>query len=186
LNVKNAAPEKVRAHLERIERQVGVADRVITALNDFARLPVPQLERVEVEPCLREVLDGIGLPANVAVRWSVAPHAPAVQGDRAQLQIVFSNLLRNARDAMPEGGQLHLMASRDGRHIDVTIEDTGVGIPPESLARILEPLYSTKAKGIGLGLSIAHEIVSRHHGSLHIQSQPGRGSAFTVRLLGAP
>ena len=105
LNAKNASPEKIKTHLERIERQVGVADRVITALNDFARLPVPELDRVEVEPCLRDVLEVTTLPGNVAVEWSIDSPSPAVLGDRAQLYIVFSNLVRNARDCDATGRQ---------------------------------------------------------------------------------
>lgn len=185
INAKNASPEKIKTHLDRIERQVGVADRVITALNDFARLPVPQLDRVELEPCLQEVLEETTLPSNVAVEWSLSSPSPAVLGDRAQLQIVFGNLIRNARDAMPSGGVLRLVVQEVPDHVEVTVQDNGVGIPPESLPRILEPLYSTKAKGIGLGLSIAHEILGRHQGTLHVKSEVGVGSSFTVRLPGA-
>ena len=185
LNAKNASAEKIRTHLERIERQVGVADRVITALNDFARLPVPELDRVEVEPCLRDVLEVTTLPSNVAVEWSIDSPPPAVLGDRAQLYIVFSNLVRNARDSMPQGGKLRLVARQTGDDVEVTIQDTGVGIPKENLSRILEPLYSTKAKGIGLGLSIAHAILGRHNGTLHVASEPGIGSTFSVRLRSA-
>jgi two-component system, NtrC family, sensor kinase len=182
VNAKNASPEKIKSHLDRIERQVGVADRVITALNDFARLPVPQLDRLEIEPCLNEVLELTALPGNVAVEWSISSPPPAVLGDRAQLHIVFSNLIRNARDAMPQGGTLRLIIRQDRDHVEITVEDTGIGIPAENLSRILEPLYSTKAKGIGLGLSIARDIVSRHNGTLHVTSEPGVGSAFTIRL----
>jgi signal transduction histidine kinase len=185
LNAKIASPEKIKTHLERIERQVGVADRVITALNDFARLPVPELDRVEVEPCLRDVLEVTTLPGNVAVEWSIDSPPPAVLGDRAQLYIVLSNLVRNARDAMPQGGKLGLTARQTDDHVEITIQDTGVGIPKENLSRILEPLYSTKAKGIGLGLSIAHEILGRHNGTLHAASEQGIGSKFTVRLPSA-
>jgi signal transduction histidine kinase len=185
LHAKNAPPEKVRAHLERIERQVGVADRVITALNDFARLPVPQVERVDVETCLKEVIELTGLPPSVSVQWSIAPPSPVVLGDRAQLQIVFGNLIRNARDAMPDGGDLQVVVGTRGQHVDVAVQDSGVGIPAENLPRVFEPLYSTKAKGMGLGLSIAHEIVTRHQGSLQVTSQPGTGSTFTVQLPSA-
>jgi signal transduction histidine kinase len=184
LNARNAPPEKVKDHLDRIERQVGVADSVITALNDFARLPVPQLDRVEVEPCLKDVLELTPLPRNVVVEWALSSPAPAVLGDRTQLHIVFSNLIRNAGDAMPSGGLLRLIAHGSGDCVEITVQDTGAGIRPEDLSRILEPLYSTKAKGIGLGLSVAHEILSRHNGSLHVTSQPGIGSSFTVRLPG--
>jgi two-component system NtrC family sensor kinase len=182
INAKNASPEKVKTHLERIERQVGVADQVITALNDFARLPAPQLEPVDVEACLKDILEVTSVPSNVAVEWSISSPSPAVLGDRAQLQIVFSNLVRNARDAMPNGGNLRLLAHESSDYVEITIQDTGIGIPPDNLSRIMEPLYSTKAKGIGLGLSIAHEILGRHQGTLHVKSEVGVGSSFTVRL----
>ena len=181
VNARNPASDKVKTHLERIERQVGVADRVITALNDFARLPLPQLEAVELEGCLRDILELSPLPDNVAVDWSI-PAKLAVMGDRALLHIVLSNLIRNARDAMPEGGTLRLTAREDGELVEIVVEDTGVGIPPENLPRIFEPLYSTKAKGIGLGLSIAHEILTRHRGILRVTSEPGVGSTFTIHL----
>lgn len=182
LNARHASPEKIKTHLERIERQVGVADRVITALNDFARLPVPELARVEVESLLKEVLEVTTLPSNVTVEWSLPTPRPAVLGDRTQLQIVFGNLIRNARDAMQNGGILRLMARDVAESVEITVQDNGAGIPPDSLSRILEPLYSTKAKGIGLGLSIAHEILGRHKGTIHVKSEVGIGSAFTVRL----
>jgi signal transduction histidine kinase len=185
VNAKNAAPEKIKTHLERIERQVGVADRVITALNDFARLPLPQLDRVDVEACLKDVLEVNPMPSNIAVEWSLGSPPPAVMADRAQLQIVLSNLIRNARDAMPSGGTLRLGGQKINDQVEVTVQDTGVGIPPESLSRVLEPLYSTKAKGMGLGLSIAHEILGRHSGTLHVTSQLGVGSTFTIRLPSA-
>lgn len=186
LHGRQVSEEKVRLHLERIERQVSHANDVITALNDFARLPLPRLEPVRVGECLEVVVQTLGLPPSITVVWNLAaPETLVVLADRAQLSIVLSNLIRNAWEAMPEGGLLHLNGRRDGEWVEIAIGDSGVGIPPEELPRILEPLYSTKAKGIGLGLSIAHEILSRHQGSLHVASQPGVGSVFTIRLPGA-
>ncbi len=182
INAKNASPEKIKTHLERIERQVGVADQVITALNDFARLPVPQLEPVDVEACLKDILEVTTVPRNLAVEWSIGSPSPAVLGDRAQLQIVLGNLVRNARDAMPNGGKIRLTAQESSDYVEITIQDTGVGIPHDNLSRIMEPLYSTKSKGIGLGLPIAHEILGQHQGTLHVKSEVGVGSSFTVRL----
>jgi signal transduction histidine kinase len=182
VNAKNAPPDKIKTHLERIERQVGVADQVITALNDFARLPVPQLEPVDIEACLKDIVEVTTLPHNIAVEWSLGSPPPQVLGDRGQLHIVFSNITRNARDAMPKGGTLTFVAQLAGQFVDTTIRDSGVGISPENLSRVFEPLYSTKAKGIGLGLSIAHEILGRHSGTLTVKSEPGAGSSFTVRL----
>jgi signal transduction histidine kinase len=185
-NAKSASPEKIRAHLERIERQVGVADRVITALNDFARLPFPQIEPIEIASCLSEVFELNPLPVRIEVQQSINPPNLAVLGDRAQLHIVLGNLIRNARDAMPEGGKLLITAKREGDVVNLAVKDSGLGISAQDLPHVLEPLYSTKAKGIGLGLSITNDIIKRHNGKLTIDSEPGNGSTFTVHLGAVP
>jgi signal transduction histidine kinase len=181
-NTESPPPDKVKSHLQRIERQIGVADRVITALNDIARLPVPEMKPIHVETLLREIIDLNRPPANVQLHLDVNPESLTILGDRAQLQIVFGNLLRNAVDAMPEGGSLRIAAKLADQQAEISVQDTGTGISPDALPHILEPLYSTKAKGMGLGLSITHDIISRHQGKLVVESQLGAGSTFTVRL----
>jgi signal transduction histidine kinase len=185
MNAKQAPPEKKQTHLERIERQVGLADGVITALNDFARLPAPELMPVEIEACLRDVVELTNLSPGIQVEWEFPAQVLTVLGDRSQLSIVFSNLVRNARDAMSGGGILRLGAALDGATVPITFQDSGKGINPEHLPHIFEPLYSTKAKGIGLGLSISRDIVERHHGTLSVTSEPQSGTVFTVRLPAA-
>jgi signal transduction histidine kinase len=83
---------------------------------------------------------------------------------------------------MPEGGRLTIRGRRADGGLEVAVSDTGVGIAPENLARVMEPLYSTKAHGLGLGLALARAILDKHQGSLSAASEPGRGSTFTVRL----
>lgn len=186
VNARQAPPEKVRQHLERIERQVALADRVITALSDFARLPMPELHPLCVEKCLKEVLELNAMPEEIVVNLDLPSDLPPVLGDARQLQIVFGNLARNARDAMlPQGGTLSVTARPIDDDVAITIADTGSGIPRESLERILEPLYSTKARGIGLGLAITRSILDKHGGGLHVASEVGLGSQFTVRLPAA-
>ena len=186
LNARTATVEKKRSHLERIERQVGVADGVITALNDFARLPMPQMDPIPVSDCLHDAVELNPLPATIRVEWNIPLPALEILGDRSQLSIVFGNLIRNARDAMPDGGILRLRAATENSLVAITIEDTGKGIPPEHLPHICEPLYSTKAKGIGLGLSISRDIIDRHRGTLTITSDQDVGSTFTLRFPVAP
>lgn len=186
LNMRSTSPEKVRQHLERIERQIGLADRVITALSDFARLPAPEVHPVSVDHCIQEVLDLNPLPPSIAVSTSFPAGLPPFLGDPRQLQIVFGNLVRNARDAMPDGGRLNVSAELVDGQVAVVVADTGVGISRESLERIMEPLYSTKARGIGLGLAITRSIVEKHSGQLQVASEVGAGSVFTVRLPAAP
>jgi signal transduction histidine kinase len=181
-NTTSPPPEKVKSHLQRIERQISVADRVITALNDIARLPVPEMKPIDVETFLHEVIELNRPPANVRLHLDVNPKALTILGDRAQLQIVFGNLVRNAVDAMPDEGDLRIVAKLAENQAEISVQDTGSGISAEALPHILEPLYSTKAKGMGLGLSITHDIISRHQGTLAVESQVGTGSTFTVRL----
>ena len=185
LNAKQPTPEKSRQHLDRIERQVGLADSVITALSDFARLPVPEMSPVPVEAALREVLELTALPGGISVTFDFPTLLPAVLGDARQLKIVFSNLVRNARDAMPQGGALALSGRQVGTNVEIGVADTGMGIRREDLERIMEPLYSTKARGIGLGLAITRSILDKHGGKLEVASEPGKGSRFTVRLSAA-
>lgn len=183
LYAKEPTSEKRTEHLQRIERQVQNADGVITALNDFAKLPTPLLLPIELEPCLVEVLESTTLPGHIEVRLIIPASIPHLLGDVRQLKIVFGNLIRNARDAMPSGGRLELAARRTGPdEIEIQVSDTGIGIKREELDRIMEPLYSTKARGIGLGLSITRAIVEKHQGRIRVASEPNVGTQFCVTL----
>lgn len=186
LNATDQSAEKRAEHLERINRNVGVADGVIAALLNFARMPIPNLGSLRVADCINNALEQNPMPGGIKVRIDCPDDLPAALGDDQQLAIVLGNLLRNARDAMPDGGELCISAraARDG--IEIEVADTGPGIDEATLARILEPLYTTKARGLGLGLAIARAIIERHGGSLEVHSRPGAGSRFTVRLLTHP
>jgi signal transduction histidine kinase len=97
---------------------------------------------------------------------------------------VMLNLLLNAIQAMAEGGQLTLKGqnSKDGQWIHLSIEDSGMGISPEDIDKLFDPFFSTKERGIGLGLSITHRIIDQHHGKIEVENAPGKGTIFTVWL----
>jgi signal transduction histidine kinase len=185
LNARNPTPAKTAEHLERIGKHVDLADGVITALARFAKLPAPDLHPCPVEQCVREALEVNPVGAAVRVALEFPPDLPQALVDRDQVRIVFGNLIRNARDAMPNGGALSIAGRPADEAVEVDIADTGVGIAPELLARIMEPLYSTKARGLGLGLSIARAILDKSGGGLRVTSTQGQGSTFTVRLKAA-
>lgn len=111
--------------------------------------------------------------------------------DPDRMRQVFQNLMMNAAQAMPEGGELTVStrlekSPEDGKSfVCIEIKDTGSGIKPENMPRLFEPLFSTKAKGTGLGLPISREIVEKHGGKIEAQSEWGRGSAFTVKIPGS-
>jgi two-component system sensor kinase FixL len=159
-----------------------MADRVITALSDFAKLPFPQVRPVRIDIIVAEALEISQLPASISLETALPADLPAISADADQLRIVLTNLIRNARDAMPEGGRLSATATEVTGFLELTLADTGQGVPPEVLARIMEPLFTTKARGLGLGLAISRAIVEKHGGQLLVSSRMGEGSTFTVRM----
>ncbi len=185
LNARNPTPAKNAEHLQRIERHVVLADGVITALSNFAKMPLPNLRPFPVQQCLQEVLELTTLPESIRVSVDCPPSLAPALGDPDQLRIVFGNLVRNAREAMPQGGSLCFTARAADGEVEVDVTDTGIGITPDNLRHILEPLYSTKARGLGLGLAIARAILDKNKGSLRVASEPGKGATFTVRLPAA-
>ena len=108
---------------------------------------------------------------------------PLVLGSPSQLREVFTNLILNAVDAMPQGGTIHFQAQTSGNLIVLEVSDTGIGIPPATQQSIFQPFFTTKnQKGTGLGLSIVEGIIQRHQGSIRVKSQEGQGTTFTIHL----
>jgi two-component system sensor kinase FixL len=182
LNAKNPSTEKVREHLERIDRQVSTVDNVITALADVAIMPEANLSPVAMEPLLRGVVSALRLPDNLDVVFLLDEAMPDVMVDERQIAIAFRNLIRNARDAMSDGGVLTVCSKVSVLQVVFSIKDSGVGISDENLKNIIEPLFTTKARGMGLGLSITRAIVEKNLGSLSVDSQIGVGSDFRISL----
>src|SRR5262249_12686815 len=159
-----------------------LADNVISSLSSFARLPMPELGPVEVLALVREALELNPPKSGIDLMIECSSDLPRALGDSGQLRIALGNLIRNADDAMENGGRLGLSGRVANGAIEISVSDTGVGIGADDLARIMEPLYSTKTRGLGLGLAIARSIVEKNQGTLHVQSELGRGSVFTIRL----
>jgi signal transduction histidine kinase len=182
LNARNPSPEKRAEHLRRIERHVTLADGVITALTNFGRMPVPDLRPFVVLPCVQNVLEFNPLPATIEAVLDFPSDLPQVVADKDQISIVLSNLIRNAREAMPGGGKLSISGRAEKDVVNVAVADTGSGIEPDKLSQVMEPLYSTKVRGLGLGLAISRAILDKNKGSLRVESEVGKGSTFTLRL----
>ncbi len=182
LNARSLPAEKQVEHLHRIERSVELANDVITALSNFARMPHPEPQPFPIDACLREALDDGALSSGIDVVFEMPPELPPVLADRGQIRIALGNLIRNARDAMPSGGRLTLVGRKIDDEVELDVVDTGVGIPTQDLGRIMEPLYSTKARGLGLGLALSRMILEKNRATLQVASELGKGSTFTVRL----
>ncbi|HID75669.1 MAG TPA: sensor histidine kinase [Planctomycetaceae bacterium] len=164
------------------------ARKIVRNLLDFARESEGEMEALRIDQIVEDTLRLAGNQiklAKVKVEGQVEENLPPVYGDRQQLEQVFLNLVLNALDAMPQGGRLriHIGKSPDRESVAVRIEDTGVGIPKQRLQEIFDPFFtSKKSKGTGLGLSVSLGIVQRYGGDIHVESEVGKGSAFTVLL----
>jgi two-component system sensor histidine kinase AtoS len=102
--------------------------------------------------------------------------------DKRQLERVFLNLVKNAVQAMPNGGKLMVTTKETKDFVEIALADTGVGIPEESMSKLFTPLFTTKAKGIGMGLAICKKIVEEHEGTIDFKSKVGEGTTFTIKL----
>lgn len=171
--------------------EVARLDHLINGLLDFARPQVPRLLPQPIEPVVDGALEAVARSQPQATQVQVVremdPVLPDAPLDAQLLHLALSNLITNALQAMPQGGTLRIglgqAPARGGMpQARISITDSGPGIPPEVMARLFEPFYTTKASGTGLGLAIVRRIVEAHHGSVDVRSTPGQGTTFIVLL----
>ncbi len=180
--------DETRAALGRINRDAMRAAEVIATVRGMFGNRQTSPERLDLSDLVRGVLAltaGEAERQNVTVRTAIEPGLPSVQGDRVQLQQVVLNLTINAIEAMQDGAkqrQLTVRLARLGDHLALRVADTGSGIDPDARERIFDAFYSTKPKGMGMGLSICRSIIEAHGGRLDIEQSDGRGTVFLVTL----
>jgi len=170
-----------------LQTEVQRMTQIIRRFLDQTRGFKPAAETVQMEPLVDEALDltlGTEARAKIQVQREVLDGASVVRTDPGLVRHLLTNLVANAVDAMPNGGKLEVQARRDGSEVVLRVADTGTGMGPEVKRRIFEPFFTTKAAGMGtgLGLAICKEIARALKGRIDVESEPGRGSTFTVRF----
>jgi len=178
-----------RENVHKIAREADRCKTIVKGLLDFARQTKPERTESNINLVLNEVialLEQQSIFHNISIIKDESPSIPLVEVDVGQIQEVFMNLILNAAQAMDGSGTLTAITRlvNDATSVEIEIRDTGPGIPPEKIDKIFEPFYTTKeiGRGTGLGLSIAYGIVERHHGSIRVESEVGKGTVFFVRL----
>jgi signal transduction histidine kinase len=131
---------------------------------------------------IEQTLGKLTIPSSVAVKLDFPESLPALWVDAMQIHQVFRNLISNGVEAMPDGGTLEIRAveNRQDGTVAVSVHDSGAGIAPELLPKLFLPLYTTKSRGIGLGLVVVQNLTKANGGSVEVQSEPGKGATFTV------
>jgi len=174
---------RVMEFLDIIEEEVNSANKVITDLLGFSRVAKPTVTPANIAGIIEDALRYTPVPENVELIKDINNALPMVMVDGDQIKQVFLNIALNALQAMgEEGGRLEIRAADKGKFVEVEFIDTGGGIPDSIKNKIFDPLFTTKAKGVGLGLSVCKTIIERHQGDIKMKSQAGKGTTFTLSL----
>jgi signal transduction histidine kinase len=181
-----AAANATEAHVDVISREIRRLDDVVQGFLKFARPEELTVKPIPPGDLIDEVLKTLAVEANVTgvtLESSVAPDVPAIEADPGIFRQALLNLAKNAVQAMPNGGTLTVSASstKDGR-VEIRVGDTGVGIAPENLAKIFDLYFTTKPAGTGIGLSLVYRTVQLHNGDIDVESTPGVGTTFVIKM----
>ncbi len=168
INRKLKEDDPCKEYVDIIEREIDAANRIISNLSETARSKLPSRQETNLDTLIEEVMSTTTLPKGIIFHYQRNPRPYSVNADRTQIKQVMSNLINNAIQATGEHGHLIVLANSRRDCDYITVVDTGQGVPEEKRSTIFEPLYTTKAKGTGLGLWISKEIVYRHRGDLKV------------------
>lgn len=175
--------DMLRRSTQTIINQVQAMKRMVDEFRDYARMPLPELESLDLNALIREVL-GLYETSRVTVKTQLASALAGISGDPSQLRQVIHNLLRNGEDALEgtESPRIDILTEAGTRHAYLRVRDNGPGFPPEILARAFEPYVTSKEKGTGLGLPIVKKIVDEHQGSIEINNLPTGGAEILIKI----
>jgi PAS domain S-box-containing protein len=179
---------RLQSHLVNIEKKVLESDQIINNLLSYSRIKTPHYQAVAIHELLRECVSAARerfpkAKVNVQLKCTCKP-ADTIKADPLQVREMFNNVLNNAYEALPEKkGKIGITAEYKPRgHFTVTFRDNGSGISPDDLKKISQPFFTTKSKGTGLGLTVCHQLVSLHNGTVRIESEQGKGTAVIISL----
>jgi signal transduction histidine kinase len=179
----NDRDEKIQQHLERISQGVKTSTTIIENLLNLTRLNKSVLTRYNLSSLLKECLGSCRIPEGIQVIEAFTEEEILIRAEKEQIRMAVTNLVKNAVASMNGEGTLTVKTRKtEEQEAEIRFVDTGAGIDPDNISKIFQPLFSTKAKGIGLGLSITKMIVENHNGSIEVVSESGKGASFIIRL----
>lgn len=172
--------ESIVESLSSIEENIAYINKIVTDLQDYTKPLAPKMEEVELQKVLNTCIAAVKIPSGIKVNEEIAGDLK-LQTDALYLRRLLTNLISNAVQAMPNGGLLTIRAGIDAK-VRIQVEDTGVGIPDAVKSKVFSPLFTTKAKGQGLGLAVVKRLVEGLGGIISFESQIDKGTRFTVEL----
>ena len=173
--------EKGKEMLEIIEKNVEYSNKIISDLLDYSREIRLELAETAPKSLLKEAYSGLEIPQNIRVQ-DETEDKPRMRADVSKMKRVFINIIKNAFDAMPNGGVLAIRSEEIEKHVSFSFEDSGTGMSEEALGKLWTPLFTTKAKGMGFGLPICKRIIEAHGGTISVKSTVGKGTTFRINV----
>jgi len=173
---------QVMEFLDIMDDEINTSNKIINDLLRFSRVGKPTVSPAKIEKVIEDALSYTLIPENIKLNKELDADLSAVEIDTDQVRQVLVNMIINAVQAMPEGGKLAISARERDKSPEVEISDSGCGIPEEIIDKIFDPLFTTRAKGIGLGLAVCKTIIERHKGNIEVKSKVGKGTTFTIKL----
>ena len=180
-NEKLNNPEKKKRMLDLIGKDVSYCEKIVSDLLDYSGNIKLCLSETDLKNLVSMSLSHLQVPGNVKVE-DFTQNEPRIKIDVDKMLRVFDNLIKNAIDAMPQGGILRIQSAISGESVRVSFTDTGIGIKKDELNKLFTPLFTTKAKGMGFGLSICQRIIEAHNGKISVDSTPNVGTTFTIEI----
>lgn len=181
LPIEVAEKDALEKYLGTVDKQVQYMNKIVTNLLDYTRPIHPEPMNTNINELIAGTLPAIDVPENIEIHLLI-PTDFWLMVDPVLIRRVFTNLITNASQAMPDGGTLRLSASKTGKDVFINVEDTGVGIHEENMSKLFEPLFTTKSKGQGFGLPVCKRIIDAHGGEIIVKSEMGKGCIFTVKI----
>jgi signal transduction histidine kinase len=173
--------KKTKEILELIEGCIEHSNKILTDLLDYSRVIRLELKETTPKSIMKEALSMVEVPKSIQILDGTQSE-PKIKVDVEKIKRTFVNIIKNAIDAMPQGGKLTIKSKETNGDLEIAFTDTGIGMSNGVIEKIWNPLFTTKAKGMGLGLPICKRIVEAHGGTISVRSMVGKGTTFTVTI----
>jgi signal transduction histidine kinase len=177
----NATPE-VEDTLKLLDQQVDISNKIVSDLLDFTRVKAPSRSVVDLNSMVQDRVSWASIPEKVIVNYELGGERPQLNVDAEQVGRAFTNIINNAIQSINVSGEFNVSTGTEGNYGWVKFADTGCGIAPENIRKIFEPLFTTKPKGIGLGLAITKRMIEQNSGEILVESTVGKGTIITIKL----
>jgi signal transduction histidine kinase len=182
MNLEDKTTPEIEDTLKLLDIQVDIANKIVSDLLDYTRVKTPVRNIVDLNNILKDRVSWATVPEKILIKLELTPVSPQVFVDPEQVGRAFTNIINNAIQSISSQGEIKISNGQDDVFAWIKFADNGCGILPENMAKIFEPLFTTKSKGIGLGLAISKRMVEQNHGEIAVDSTAGKGTTFTIKL----